>query len=721
VDGSASEGPGESARPRPRIARLWPYALIAFLYLATSPYHAGLNNPNEMVRVYMSRALAEEGTFAIDAVLRDWGPVDDKAIRDGKLYSSKAPLQSLLGAAIYPAAAPLTRALGLPVTKRSQTTVLRIFGSALLGIAFSSLLLAWSRRRAAELGAPERSGTALGLVLALGTMLYPYALTFTGHLLAALAAGGTILGTIALARRPVGSAGWRGVALLLGAAGASAPFAEYPAALVAGPMLLAALYLTPGLRARVEAALLMLVGGALPFAIGLWAHAKMWGSPLKTGYSFLENQSYVKVHGSGFFGVGAPKAEALLGALFSPGTGLFFFSPVLVVGLVALVARLFGAPKIATSRRAPALPRALAVASIVGLVLELLFIAGHNGWRGGWTLGPRYIIPVAPLLGLWAIEALGRPRLASLALALGAVSIAFTGCAAALYPHLSDVFTNPLATFLWPSYLRGEGTYGLGHALGLAGHAANAVHLLPLAGALVYVLAAALGPPGGRRAPGLAERVAMALGVAGAALALLALIPEADARAAKKENRRLWGFWEPTSPQTERERAARVPRPGMLDSARRDWRRVRVSSRGPDGDLRECAPDGAARCRYGDQPWQHFGPEALELDGRQEPLLFLHPIAGRAVRAELPGHAGARSAVLRYGLADASVASDNVHPVKVTVRQGTATLLETTAGEDFGLEHRAFTLTSTAPVALELEVESDGARVFGFDLELYPD
>jgi hypothetical protein len=181
VSGSASDGPGERARPWTRIARLWPYALIAFLYLATSPYHAGLNNPNEMVRVYMSRALAEDGTFAIDAVLRDWGPVDDKAIRDGKLYSSKAPLQSLLGAAIYPAAAPLTRALGLPVTKRSQTTVLRIFGSALLGIAFSSLLLAWSRRRAAELGAPERSGTALGLVLALGTMLYPYALTFTGH------------------------------------------------------------------------------------------------------------------------------------------------------------------------------------------------------------------------------------------------------------------------------------------------------------------------------------------------------------------------------------------------------------------------------------------------------------------------------------------------------------------------------------------------------------
>ena len=52
-----------------RLARSWPYALVAFLYLATSPYHQGLNNPNEMVRVYMSKALAEEGTPVIDAVI----------------------------------------------------------------------------------------------------------------------------------------------------------------------------------------------------------------------------------------------------------------------------------------------------------------------------------------------------------------------------------------------------------------------------------------------------------------------------------------------------------------------------------------------------------------------------------------------------------------------------------------------------------------------------
>ena len=67
-----------------RAGRLWPYVLVAFLYLATSPYHRGLNNPNEMVRIYMSKAMVDHHTFAIDPVVASWGMVDDKAIRDGR-------------------------------------------------------------------------------------------------------------------------------------------------------------------------------------------------------------------------------------------------------------------------------------------------------------------------------------------------------------------------------------------------------------------------------------------------------------------------------------------------------------------------------------------------------------------------------------------------------------------------------------------------------------
>src|SRR5438067_13201052 len=89
------------AEPEPGLLRALPFALVAFLYVATWPFHHGLNNPNEMVRVYMTRAMVEHHTQVIERVIDEWGMVDDKAIRDGKLYSSKAPLQSLAGIPAY--------------------------------------------------------------------------------------------------------------------------------------------------------------------------------------------------------------------------------------------------------------------------------------------------------------------------------------------------------------------------------------------------------------------------------------------------------------------------------------------------------------------------------------------------------------------------------------------------------------------------------------------
>ncbi|CAN0500843.1 unnamed protein product, partial [Laminaria digitata] len=145
--------------------------------------------------------------------------------------------------------------------------------------------------------------------------------------------------------------------------------------------------------------------------------------------------------------------------------------------------------------------------------------------------------------------------------AFGALSVVCTGFASALYPHLSDVYTNPLASFLWPSYLHGETTYGIGTLLGLSGHAANAVHVVPLLGAIIFIAVAGWRQDGlpvqrsegpGRLAnpppptpANLRRRLGIVGGVFALSLSLIALIPEVDADAARRENRRLWGFWEP--------------------------------------------------------------------------------------------------------------------------------------------------------------------------------
>jgi hypothetical protein len=683
----------------------WPYALIAFLFLATSPYHQGLNNPNELVRVYMTKALVDHDTFAIDDVVRRWGMVDDKAIREGKLYSSKAPLQSLIGAPAYVITGPILRALGLPVDKRHVTHVLRILGSAIFAILFAGIVLRWCRRRAVELGVPPDLGTAAGLVLAFGTMIYPYAITFTGHLLAAACAGGCYLAMIELLRSPAGSPRWRNLALLAGFTAGATPFAEYPASLIALPALFAGFVSTPTWKRKLELVLFLGVGGIAPFALGLFAHDQMWGSPFATGYSFLENKGYVEVHRDGFFGITFPKWNALAGSLFSPGTGLFFFSPIMLAGTASMVAR--------AVKKNGGLPRSLAIAGLAGLVFELYFISGHEGWRGGWTVGPRYIIAVAPMLGIWVVEGLAVPRLRAWIAGLGVLSIVMTGFAAALYPHLSDVYSNPLATFLVPSYVRGEMTYGIGHLLGLTGHAANAIHLLPLLFAMAYVATAGLTGEPGRR-PTL-RRLLIVAGTCAVACGLVAFIPEADPKKARAENLRLWGFWQPKTPGLEV--VKRIPKrnrwPAMITRARIMWREIEVTR----ASGRTCKRE-TRQCRYGDQPWHRLGPDHLEFDGRREAIIYLHPIAKEKITATMPIK-GAKRAVFFYGLADASVQSPNPHPVKIDLRQGSRVLAELEAGHDLGLFEHELTLTSTAPLSIDLEVEEDGARVFGFDVELY--
>lgn len=677
-----------------RLARLAPYALVAFLYVATWPFHNGLNNPNEMVRVYMTKAMVDDQTMAIDAVMRQWGGVDDKAIREGKLYSSKAPLQSLVGVPVYAAHAAI--AGDTPPSKREITTVLRWFAAALPGALVAFALIFWARRRCAELGAAE-VGTGLGLVLALGTMLYPYAITFTGHILAAATAGGCYLAVVLLRRAEPGSRRWLLIAAAIGFLGGAAPFAEYPSALVAAPAIVCALVVTGGIANRLRLLGMLALGGAAPFGLGLWAHHQLWGSPVKTGYGFLENTGYVEVHSAGFFGVTLPKADAFFGSLLSPGTGLFFFSPIMAAGLVAMIAGLF-------DRREDRLGRGLALAGVVGFAASIIFISGHTGWRGGWTVGPRYIIALAPLLGIWAVEGVRIRWLRPLLPALGAVSIVATGFAAALYPHLSDVYTNPLASFVWPSYVNGETTYGLAHSLGASGTWANLMHVLPLTAAVLFAGLIA----SGERWP---TRIAALVAVLGAFIALVALIGERDAAAAQRENARLWGFWEPTKPRIRPE--------GLLFSAYDDWRTARVEAE-IDGRKVPCrwASD---RCDYGGMPWQHYGPDFLELDGAHHRLLFLHPIKGWTVRVSYPVPAAGRRAVLLYGLTDASVDSDNPTPVRMRLKQGDKDLSRFEAVAERGLKSIELALgTQRAPLTLEVESERDGARVIGFDLQVLP-
>ena len=77
------------------------YGLVVALYLLVFPWHPGLNSPNELCRLWQSRALIEDGKLEINAQLQRYGRVGDLSVKEGRYYPSKAPLISFLAAPIY--------------------------------------------------------------------------------------------------------------------------------------------------------------------------------------------------------------------------------------------------------------------------------------------------------------------------------------------------------------------------------------------------------------------------------------------------------------------------------------------------------------------------------------------------------------------------------------------------------------------------------------------
>jgi hypothetical protein len=404
--------------------------------MVSSPLHDPLNNPNEGVRVFTVKALVEQHTLAINDVTRAWGFIDDKAIRGGRLYQSKAPLVSLLAAAAYAVVHPITGDLSRP----ALTRLCRLSGGAvpvalLLGVTWWALR---QRRRPAPDDDTGDHDVLVDLVmvgLVLGTGVLASLQVFSGHALAAVAPA-TVL---ALARLPGRT--WHSVVAAMALSAAAT--AEYPAALCV-PLLWLVVRRAPDRRQAIFAAFVAGVVVALPTLI---AHHSMWGAPWRTGYSFLENPQYQPLVRGTFFGIGLPSPSVLVTTLVSPELGLFFFSPFLLLGLLWLA-----------RGKAGGVDR-VDVVVVVGVVLGfILFIAGFRGWRGGWSVGPRYILELAGVLAVCAVDGVGvlprRSRL-PLLMTLVVVSVLHSGLAGAFFPHLPDVLRAPVGELLLPLIARG--------------------------------------------------------------------------------------------------------------------------------------------------------------------------------------------------------------------------------------------------------------------------
>jgi hypothetical protein len=381
------------------------------VFAAAPSLPRGVGNWDNVVKLQLARSLLRGDGL----VLRDLTPDDAQYVqlgKDGRRYSGYLPIAAALHV--------LTVEVAL-LTGVEAEGVPALFVLGLLAWA----LVAWGRRAGVSPGA-----AAAGAILAcLGTALWPMAALGYDVVIEALA--------LALVLRAgAGEAKDERPWLLAGAALGLAFATRLGAALLAVPAVVTALAAPPGgLRTALRRGAAIAIGSAPGVLLVLWYNSYRFGSP----FVVFRASALGTMEDLAAPWLSALHLEGVVGLLLSPGKGLFWYAPPMLLVAAAT-------PTLARRHRAAMLA--------IGLyaLAALAFFGRFRFWHGDWAWGPRYVAPLfvaaAPAAWLVAERLRGaRPRAvaAALALLVAAVTIQAAPVVGRPIPYHFALVLAPLA------------------------------------------------------------------------------------------------------------------------------------------------------------------------------------------------------------------------------------------------------------------------------------
>ncbi|MBZ0301932.1 MAG: hypothetical protein K8J31_19445 [Anaerolineae bacterium] len=251
----------------------------------------------------------------------------------------------------------------------------------------------------------------LALAYGLGTMAFPYSMALYQHQMAAFGAfvGFYLLWRIVYEKA---SLNWLWVVGLLFSL---AVITEYPIVLILAIIFIWALIKMPN-----RLALWRMILAGIPLGLIFMAYNyAAFETPLPVGYEYSTN--WQTEHQEGFLSLTHPTLERYYGLTFSPIRGIFVTSPFLLLFF----------PGVYAMWRRQREQRGVLIAIVLITVAFFSYNASSIMWWGGFSIGPRYLIPMLPFMVIPIIFTLNDwlPRVWGQAAAglLMAASILMTG------------------------------------------------------------------------------------------------------------------------------------------------------------------------------------------------------------------------------------------------------------------------------------------------------
>tara|TARA_B100000959_G_scaffold229686_1_gene245428 strand:+ start:1419 stop:3041 length:1623 start_codon:yes stop_codon:yes gene_type:complete len=423
--------------------------IFLMLFFAGAFFHQTVEYGNTSSRYILIESVVDYGSLNIDNFHEG---VIDKSFRNGHYYSNKAIGVPLLGVPVYWLLQYINPSSKEQPLTNSERYIIRIVTTTLpfsfLGVVLFRMACAWR--------ATQRSALWVTFAYAFGSIALIHATILSGHQVAASFAFFSFAIIFGLSRlQEMDNENYLfqqlSKSFIAGFFAGLSALADYTAMFIA----LALTIYVLSLRLQSRQILFFLLGGGLCAAILALYNYYCFGSIWSTSYSHLAFERFREGSSKGFLGVSLPDFRALLSILISPSRGLFFIMPVFLFSIIGCISL--------WKKKEFKRETCFILTVIVGY---FLINAGFYGWHGGWTYGPRYLVPMLPFLAFLMVFA----RVESFwfyllfGLSVFQVSLSVIGL-----PHVPQEIRNPIIEIILPFLGYGYMAVNAGEWFGLQG------------------------------------------------------------------------------------------------------------------------------------------------------------------------------------------------------------------------------------------------------------